>query len=109
MTGLLENKVALVTGGGSGIGAATAHVFHRDGANVVIIDRDGEAAERVRQEILEAGGDAIALEVDVSVESEMEAAITRIVDHYGALHAASNNAAFGGGFKSVTDWSQREW
>ena len=109
MTGLLENKVALVTGGGSGIGAATAHVFHRDGANVVIIDRDGAAAERVRQEILEAGGDAIALEADVSVESEMEAAITRIVDHYGALHAASNNAAFGGGFKSVTDWSQREW
>lgn len=109
MDRLLENKVALVTGGGSGIGEATAMVFHQDGAKVVVLDRNAEAAERVRQDILAAGGDAIALQADVGVETEVEAAIAKIVDHYGALHAVSNNAAFGGGFKSVTEWSEREW
>lgn len=109
MKRLLEDKVALVTGGGSGIGEATARVFHRDGAKVAVIDRNLEAAERVRQDIRSAGGDAIAIGADVSVEGEVEAAIAEIVGHYGALHVASNNAAFGGGFKHVTDWSDREW
>lgn len=109
MTGLLQDKVAMVTGGGSGIGEATAMVFHRDGAKVAILDRNLAAAERVRDAILAAGGDAIALHTDVAVESDVEAAISAIVERFGALHAASNNAAFGGGFKHVTDWSEKEW
>jgi NAD(P)-dependent dehydrogenase (short-subunit alcohol dehydrogenase family) len=109
MKRLLEDKVALVTGGGSGIGEATARVFHQDGAKVAIIDRNLESAQRVQQEIEAAGGDAIALHADVSREEEVEAALAAIVDHYGALHCVSNNAAFGGGFKGVTDWTSDEW
>ncbi len=109
MKRLLEDKVAMVTGGGSGIGEATAHVFHQDGAKVVIVDRDLDAAEKVRDAILADGGDAIALQANVADEQEVEAAIAAIMDHYGALHGASNNAAFGGGFKEVTTWSEKEW
>ena len=109
MRRLLENKVALVTGGGSGIGRATATVFHQDGARVAILDRDIDAAEQVRQDILSAGGEALALQVDVSREGEVESAISEILDRFGALHAVSNNAAFGGGFKGVADWTDAEW
>jgi NAD(P)-dependent dehydrogenase (short-subunit alcohol dehydrogenase family) len=109
MKRLLENKIAMVTGGGSGIGKATAMTFHRDGAKVVIVDRNMAAAEAVLQEILSAGGDAIALQADVSREEDVEAVMAGIVTHYGALHAASNNAAFGGGFKGITDWTESEW
>lgn len=109
MTGLLENKVAMVTGGGSGIGAATANVFHRDGAKVVIVDRNLAAAEVVRDQILANGGDAIAVKTDVSCESEVKSMVESIIEHYGALHGASNNAAFGGGFKEITTWNESEW
>ncbi len=109
MQRLLENKVAMVTGGGSGIGEATAMTFHRDGAKVAIIDRDLAAAERVRDAVVADGGDAIALKANVASDGDVGAAIAAIVEHYGALHAVSNNAAFGGGFKPVTDWSEKEW
>lgn len=109
MQGLLQDKVAMVTGGGSGIGEATAITFHRDGAKVAIIDRNIEEAERVRQVILAEGGEAIALRADVAKGDEIESAIAAIIEEYGALHAASNNAAFGGGFKQITEWSEKEW
>ena len=109
MSGLLENKVALVTGGGSGIGEATAITFHRDGAKVAIIDRNLEQAERVAQSIVAEGGDAIALKANVASDDEVESAIAAILERYGALHAASNNAAFGGGFKQITEFSEKEW
>ena len=109
MQGLLQNKVAMVTGGGSGIGEATAMTFHRDGAKVAIIDRNLEEAERVKQAIVADGGDAIALHANVAKDKEVATAIAAIVAKYGALHAASNNAAFGGGFKGITEFSEKEW
>ncbi|NND67452.1 MAG: SDR family oxidoreductase [Halioglobus sp.] len=109
MQGLLQDKVAMVTGGGSGIGEATAMTFHKDGAKVAIIDRNIEEAERVRNAITEDGGDAIALHANVAQDEEVANAIAMIVEEYGALHAASNNAAFGGGFKGITEFSEKEW
>lgn len=109
MPGLLENKVALVTGGGGGIGEATAMTFHRDGARVAIIDRNLAEAERVAAAIAAQGGEAIALEANVANEEDVANAVAAVVDTFGALHAASNNAAFGGGFKSLTDFSEKEW
>ncbi|NQX89339.1 MAG: glucose 1-dehydrogenase [Halioglobus sp.] len=109
MQRLLEDKIAMVTGGGSGIGAATASTFHRDGAKVVIVDRNAEAADAVARAIRANGGEAIAIQADVSKEDQVMAAIENTVAHFGALHIASNNAAYGGGFKTVTAWNEHDW
>src|SRR5712692_10466077 len=90
--GLLEGKVAVVTGGGSGIGEATAKRFASEGARVVLLDRDGEGGERVMREIREAGGEAAFLRAEVSVEAEALALAPFAVERYGALHLLVNNA-----------------
>lgn len=106
---LLQDKVALVTGGGSGIGRATALSFAADGARAVVVDRIGDSAESVAHEIIAKGGEAIAITADISREDQVEAMIASAVSHYGQLDCASNNAALGGGFKPVPEVDAKNW
>src|SRR3712207_4707101 len=91
----LRSKVALVTGGGSGIGRATALVFAREGATVAVADKNEPAATEVAQEIEAAGGKAIALQVDVSRESEVQRMVRDTAAAFGRLDVLVNNAGYG--------------
>src|SRR5690606_18914389 len=84
-------KVALVTGGSTGIGRATALAFARHGAKVVIGDVNEAAAETVKL-IAKAGGEALFVPTDVADAGAVEALVARAVDTYGGLHCAFNNA-----------------
>jgi NAD(P)-dependent dehydrogenase (short-subunit alcohol dehydrogenase family) len=89
----LAGRVALVTGGGSGIGRATGLALFRSGAAVVLADRDHDAAERVATEIEGLGGQARGVVADVAEESDVEAMIGAAIDAYGRLDVLHNNAA----------------
>ena len=91
--GLLESKVAIVTGSASGIGRATARLMAREGAKVVVADINGEGAEKVAGDLRAGGGDAIAVTTDVSREADVRAMVAAAVDAFGALHVLHNNAA----------------
>ena len=92
MAGLLEGKVALVTGGSSGIGKRTAVKFAEEGARVIVADlREAEGNETVRL-IKEAGSDGFFVRTDVSQEPDVQAMVAAAVETYGKLDCALNNA-----------------
>ncbi|MBB3013555.1 SDR family oxidoreductase [Cupriavidus alkaliphilus] len=88
----LANKVAIVTGGGSGFGEGIAHTFAREGANVVVADLREDAAERVAAAIRDAGGRARAVRADVSREADTEAMRDAALAVFGDVHIVVNNA-----------------
>jgi NAD(P)-dependent dehydrogenase (short-subunit alcohol dehydrogenase family) len=87
-----NDKVAFVTGGGAGMGAATVRAFAESGAAVAIVDLDGGAAERFAAELNAAGHRALAVQCDVSDEAQVESAVARTVEAFGRLDMAFNNA-----------------
>jgi NAD(P)-dependent dehydrogenase (short-subunit alcohol dehydrogenase family) len=92
MSGLLEGKSALVTGGGSGIGRATALAFAREGAWVAVADQAQDAARRTAAEIEARDGKAIAIACDVTDDDAVKAMVAATVDAFGGLDCAFNNA-----------------
>ena len=109
MAGLTEGKVALVTGAGSGIGRATALVFAREGAKVVVSDIVVEGGEETVQQIKAAGGEAVFVKADVSQAADVEALITQTVETYGRLDCAFNNAGIEGSVKPTIDCTEEEF
>src|ERR1700712_43862 len=95
--GLLEGKVALVTGGTSGIGRASAILFAQEGARVAITGRRAAEGEAVVAEIAAAGGDAFFIQADLSKIDTIPGIIAQAVAQYGRLDCAFNNAGVGGG------------
>jgi NAD(P)-dependent dehydrogenase (short-subunit alcohol dehydrogenase family) len=92
MAGEFEGKIVLVTGGGRGIGMATARAFAREGAKVTVADVDGDSAAEVAAAIEAEGGTATGIQVDVSNSQACQAMVDHTVSRYGGLHIAVNNA-----------------
>src|SRR5215469_15148116 len=96
MAGRVEGKVALVTGGASGIGRATALTFAREGAKLVVADMNADGGQQTVHMITEKGGEATFIQVDVTSASAVEAMISQTVETYGRLDCAYNNAGISG-------------
>ena len=109
--GQVEGKVAIVTGGASGIGAACAATLAREGAKVVITDIDDAGAQAVVGKIVAAGGEAICLHQDVSIEEEWPGVIEATERRFGPLNVMMANAGIGILCKaiemSLADWRRQ--
>jgi len=105
----LKNKVALVTGVGSGIGKATAQMLARAGARVGGLTREAAEAEQTFQEIQKEGGVALALVGDVSQSTEIKAAIQQIEQKWGRLDIVVANAGINGVWAPLEDITEEDW
>ena len=104
--GVLDGRVAIVTGGASGIGAATARRFVGEGANVLIADIQDEVGAALADEL---GPSAAYLHVNVAQEGDVEAAVSEATDRWGGLDVLHNNAGFVGVTGPLEETSDREW
>lgn len=102
-------KTVLITGGASGIGRATASLLASRGARVMIVDRDGDAAATVAHEILDAGGEAAAEQVDVTSPDDVERMVAATLSHFGGLDHAVNSAGIGGERAKTAEYPADVW
>jgi NAD(P)-dependent dehydrogenase (short-subunit alcohol dehydrogenase family) len=109
MAGRIAGKVALVTGGSSGIGRATAQIFAREGAKVVVADVVVEGGEETVRLINAAGGEAIFVKTDVAQSADVEAMVKKAVETYGRLDCAFNNAGIEGALQPTSEYDESVW
>ena len=105
----LEGRVVLVTGGGSGIGRASAIAFAGGGARVVVSDVDPDGGEETVQLIEELGGESMFVPADVSDGEQVVRLIAATLDRYGRLDCAHNNGGIEGPLASVVDLAEDDW
>ncbi|MCM3584332.1 glucose 1-dehydrogenase [Mesobacillus maritimus] len=105
----LQGKVAIVTGGGGGIGRATACLFAEEGAKVVVSDINKDSANETVRLINDAGGDSICVPADMVSPDEVEQLISKTVDTYGGIDILFNNAGVGGEEVKLADMPIEEW
>ncbi len=106
---LLEGKVALITGGGSGIGRAAAVLFSNEGATVIVANRKAENGHETVRMIKEAGGEATYIQTDVSKKKDIETLLSAIVQKYGRLDCAFNNGGIDGKPAPIVDCEEEDW
>ena len=109
MTARLSGKVAVITGAGSGIGAATARIFAQEGAKVSLCDRNEDPVRAVMANILSQGGDAIAVQADVRSPEDVQNLVTTTSEHYGKLDVLFNNAGVRASRSTVVDLTEDEY
>ena len=105
-----QNKVILITGATSGLGATAAISLAGKGANVAITGRREEQGNAVLEQIKAAGGEGLFIQADVTVRADVEAMVAKTVERFGRLDGAVNNAGVTGGvFKPVADFTDDDW
>ena len=106
---LFDGKVAIVTGGSSGIGRAACHSYAREGAKVVVSDIDEKRGRETVQAIQQMKGEATFIRTDVSNPKDCQALVDRTLEKYGRLDIAFNNAGIGGEANPIADYSLEGW
>lgn len=109
MAGLLEGKSALITGGGGGIGRATALIFAREGARLAIADANLNAAKETASQVNAIGGQAMSMTGDVTDSETVRGIIQAVVSAYGRLDCAFNNAGIAGYQVDAAGKKTHEW
>jgi NAD(P)-dependent dehydrogenase (short-subunit alcohol dehydrogenase family) len=106
---MTNQKVALITGAGSGIGRASAIAFAKIGAKVIVIDLNPSGGNETVQKISSMGGEAIFMKADVSSVSQVKTLIQKVIRKYGRIDYAHNNAGIEGAISKTADCSEENW
>jgi len=105
--GLLDNKVALITGAGAGIGRVSARLFSQQGAKIALFSRSKNAVEETADMVRDNGGDVVVIVGDVANAEDTQRAVSTVVDTYGRLDCAFNNAGVEGQFGPLATLDER--
>ena len=104
----LENKVALITGAGRGIGRAVAHKMAHEGAMVALADIDAESAQSAAEELLKQGCEAVAIQTDITHETDVQTAVSHVMERFGRVDVLVNNAGKNF-YYDATTMSEADW
>jgi len=109
MAGILEGKVAIITGAASGIGRATSQIFAREGAKLILADVQEDGGNETLKMTVGAGASAIFVKADVSKWNDAEAMVAKAVETYGGLDCAFNNAGIDGKMAKLAECTEETW
>jgi 3-oxoacyl-[acyl-carrier protein] reductase len=104
----IRGQVAVITGGGRGIGAATARMLADEGAKVVIFDKDAEPAQTIARHIVESGGEALAVAGSVVARADVESLTAKVTERFRTVHILVNNAGFAH-IAKLAEMSDEQW